>query len=118
AAPAAPPEVKRRTAGSTARSIFTPLRIEGVKPVLIVFLFYCGIESTMGLWGSTFLIREKGLDVSTAAAWVSLFYASITFGRFVSGFLTLRMSSKALIRSGEIAILIGVIGLLLPLPDV
>lgn len=110
-------DTRRRTAASAAKSIFAPLRIEGVKPVLIVFLFYCGIESTMGLWGSTFLIRVKGLDVSTAAAWVSLFYGSITFGRFISGFLTMRMSSKALIRSGEIAILIGVIALLLPLPD-
>lgn len=115
--PAAPPATSRKTVGSRAKSILAPLSIEGVRPVLIVFLFYCGIEATMGLWGSTYLIEVKGMDVATAASWVSLFYGSITFGRFISGFVTMRMSSKALIRSGEIAILIGVIGLLLPLPN-
>ena len=114
----APIETERRSAASRAKGIFSPLRIRGVKPVLVVFLFYCGLEATMGLWGSTFLIRVKGIDVATAAAWVSLYYGSITAGRFISGFVTMRMSSKALIRSGEIAILLGVLGLLLPLPDV
>lgn len=107
----------RRSALGAARSVFYPLRIEGVKPVLIVFLFYCAIEATMGLWGSTFLIRVKGIDVATAG-WVSLFYGSITLGRFIAGFVTMRLSSKALIRTGEVAILAGVICLLLPLPDV
>lgn len=114
----AKPADKRNTPLGAARSVFYPLRIVGVKPVLIVFLFYCGLEATMGLWGSSFLIRVKGIDVATAAGWVSLFYGSITLGRFISGFVTMRMSSKTLIRSGEIAILIGVICLLLPLPDV
>lgn len=112
-----PAERRRNSAASAAKGIFAPLRIEGVKPVLIVFLLYCGIESTMGLWGSSFLIRVKGIDVATAAAWVSLYYGSITVGRFISGFVTMRMDNKTLIRSGEILILIGVIGLLLPLPD-
>lgn len=101
-----------------ARSIFSPLQIEGVKPVLIVFLFYCGVEWTMGLWGSSFLIRVKGIEVATAASWVSLYYGSITFGRFISGFVTLHMSNKMLIRTGEITILIGGLFLLLPLPDI
>jgi fucose permease len=108
---------RRKSALGAATSVFHPLRIKGVTPVLIVFFFYCGVEATMGLWGSTFLIRVKGIDVATAAGWVSLFYGSLTLGRFISGFVTLRMSSKALIRTGEIAILAGVILLLLPLPD-
>lgn len=110
-------KLERKSALDTAKSVFSPLQIEGVKPVLIVFLFYCGVEWTMGLWGSSFLIRVKGIDVATAAEWVSLYYGSITFGRFISGFMTMRMSSKNLIRTGEIAILIGAVFLLLPLPD-
>lgn len=110
-----PAESERK---SRAKGIFAPLSIAGVKPVLIVFLFYCGLEASIGLWGSTYLINVKGVDVATAASWVSLFFGSITVGRFVSGFMTMRLSSKALIRSGEISILIGIIGLLLPLPAV
>lgn len=116
----APPvniQAERKTALNTAKGLFSPLRINGVTPVLIVFFFYCGIEATMGLWGSSFLIRVKGIDIATAANWVSLFYGSITLGRFISGFVTMRVSSKALIRSGEIAILTGALFLLLPLSD-
>lgn len=101
---------------AAAQSLLRPLRIDGVRPVLIVFLFYCGIESAIGLWGSSFLVRTKGVDVATAAGWVSLFYGAITLGRFVSGFVTMGVSSKMLMRAGEVAILLGVIALLLPLP--
>ncbi|MCB9460127.1 MAG: MFS transporter [Anaerolineaceae bacterium] len=100
----------------TRKGIFFPLKIPGVKSVLLVFLFYCGIESTMGLWGSSYLVRVKGLDVATAATWVSLFFGAVTLGRFISGFISLRMSSEALIRLGEVIILIGVILMVLPLP--
>jgi fucose permease len=100
------------------KSVFYPLRVTGVNSVLIIFLFYCGVESTMGLWGSSFLVKVKGLDVATAATWVSLFYGSITLGRFISGFVTMTMSSKTLIRAGEIGILLGVILLLVPLPEI
>lgn len=111
-------EVQDQSDKKVTRGIFSPLRIDGVKPVLMVFLFYCGVEATVGLWGSTFLIRVKGINVVTAAGWVSLYFGSITLGRFISGFVTMRVSSKTLIRAGEIAILSGAIGLLLPLPSV
>ena len=113
-----PSEKKHQSDKNTTGGIFSPLRIDGVKPVLVVFLFYCGVEATVGLWGSTFLIQVKGVDVVTAAGWVSLYFGSITLGRFISGFVSMRVSSKTLIRAGEIAILIGAIGLLLPLPSV
>ncbi len=116
AAPGAATAPTRRTPTSMLRSIFRPLRIPGVAPVLVVFFFYCGIESTVGLWGSSFLVRVKGVEVATAAAWVSLFYAAITLGRLVSGFVSMRVSSKALMRTGELAILLGVLLLFLPLP--
>ncbi len=100
------------------KGIFYPLQVEGVKTVLLIFLFYCGIEATMGLWGSSYLVKIKGLDVSTAAAWVSVFYGSITVGRLISGFVTMGMRSQTLIRVGEGSILLGVILLLLPLPTI
>jgi len=98
--------------------ILSPLRIKGVTPVLIVFFLYCGIEWTVGLWGSSFLVRVKGVDVATAAIWVSIYFGSITFGRFINGFVAMRLSSKTIIRSGELSILAGVLALLLPLPDI
>ena len=92
------------------------LRIPGVKLVLVSFVFYCATESTAGLWGSSYLVNYKGLPASQAARWISLFYGSITIGRLLSGFLTMKINNKILIRLGQVICIIGAICLLLPLP--
>lgn len=91
--------------------------IKGVKTTLIAFLFYCGVEMTVGLWGASFLVGTRELDAQTAAAWISMYYGGITIGRLLSGFITLRVSNKILIRSGQLVALAGGVILLLPLPD-
>ncbi|MFJ5624635.1 MFS transporter [Peribacillus loiseleuriae] len=93
-----------------------PLQIKGVKLALVSFLFYCGVESTMGLWGSSYLVNVKGLSVAIAAQWVSLYYAGITVGRLITGFITMKVSNRILIRAGQITALIGAAFLFLPLP--
>ncbi|HCM25801.1 MAG: MFS transporter [Treponema sp. GWB1_62_6] len=94
--------------------LFFPLKIRGVKLALAAFFFYCGIESTMGLWGGSFLFKTKGLGAASVATWVSLFYASITVGRFLTGFVTYRVPNKVLIRWGGMVILAGVVLMLVP----
>ncbi|MBS4199285.1 MFS transporter [Bacillus sp. FJAT-49732] len=92
-----------------------PLKIRGVKLALIAFLFYCGVEATMGLWGSSYLVNVKELPVEVAARWVSLYYGGITIGRFVTGFITLKVTNKMLIRAGQMIALAGALCLFLPL---
>ncbi|CAM4198374.1 MFS transporter [Paenibacillus phoenicis] len=93
-----------------------PLRIPGVKLALVSFLFYCGVESTVGLWGSSYLVGIKGVDAATAASWVSLYFAGITVGRFIAGFVTFKVSNRVMIRAGQIIALLGAVVLVLPLP--
>lgn len=93
-----------------------PLQIKGVKSALLTFLFYCGAEATMGLWGGSFLVEVKGLEADTAARWVSFYFGGITAGRFITGFITLRASNRILIRSGQLLALAGAVLLVLPLP--
>lgn len=93
------------------------LSIKGVKLSLVSFLFYCGAEATVGLWGSSFLVNVKDMPAATAAQWVSLYYGGITVGRLISGFMTLKVSSRILIRAGQITALVGALLLILPLPD-
>ncbi|WP_299091587.1 sugar MFS transporter [uncultured Metabacillus sp.] len=95
-----------------------PLQIKGVKLALASFLFYCGVEATMGLWGSSFLVNVKGLSAATAAGWVSFYYAGITIGRFITGFITFKMTNRTLIQLGQIIALIGAVILILPLPSI
>lgn len=96
----------------------SPLRIKGVNLALASFLFYCGVEATVGLWGSSFLVEVKGLSASTAAQWVSLYYGGITVGRFITGFVTFKFTNRILVRTGQMIALMGAIILLLPLSSI
>ena len=86
----------------------------GVKQILIAFFCYCSIETTAGLWGSSFLVMEKNIPPEIAAQWISLFYIGITSGRFISGFLTLKLNNRQMVRLGQGLIACGVIALMLP----
>ncbi|WP_440897897.1 MFS transporter [Amphibacillus sp. Q70] len=103
--------------GNQANQEQKPLQVKGVKLALASFLFYCGVESAVGLWGSSFLVNIRGLNPATAAQWVSLYYGGITIGRFITGFITFRMTNRKLIRIGQITALMGAIILFLPLPS-
>ena len=48
------------------------------------------------------------------SSWASLFYLGITAGRFVSGFLTMKMSDRNMIRLGQVLIALGILLGLLP----
>jgi fucose permease len=93
-------------------------RIVGVKQVIIAFFCYCSIEVTAGLWGSSFLVFEKNIPPEIAAQWISLFYIGITLGRFISGFLTMKLNNRQMVRLGQGLIACGVIVLLLPLGNI
>lgn len=95
-----------------------PLRLTGVKYTLIAFLFYCGVEMTVGLWGASYLVGERNVPAETAAVWISLYYGGITIGRFITGFITLKLSNRVLIFAGQIIAVVGGLFLLLPLPEI
>ncbi|WP_411346944.1 MFS transporter [Paenibacillus sp. WLX2291] len=91
-------------------------RLRGVTFTLFTFLFYCGAETTVGLWGASFLVGSRQVAPDVAAGWISLYFAGITIGRFVTGFLTLRASNRTLILLGQVLAVLGAILLVLPLP--
>ena len=88
------------------------LRLPGAWQALVGFFAYCALESSCGLWGSTFMVLARGISPERAAFLTSLFYAGITAGRFVSGILTLRLDGHQLQRLGEALIGCGVLVML------
>jgi fucose permease len=91
------------------------LRITGVKEALIAFFCYCSIETVAGLWGASFLVMERGISAETAAQWISLYYIGITAGRFVSGFVTMKLNNRQMVRLGQVITGCGIVALVLPL---
>lgn len=90
------------------------LAIPGLKTALIVFFCYCTIEATFGLWGASYLVLVRDFKAEDAAKLVAIYYAGITIGRFISGFVTIKLSNQSLVYLGQGIIMLGVIVLLLP----
>lgn len=95
-------------------SLVNAIKIRGVTPCLVAFLCYCGVESTAGLWATSFTVGAYGLSPEVAARFGALFYLGETGGRFLSGFIADRMGDKRMIYTGSFVMLSGIILLMLP----
>jgi fucose permease len=104
-------EIKESQREMRFKEIF---QIVGVKQILAAFFCYCSLETTTGLWGSSFLVMEKGIAPEIAARWISFYFIGITSGRFISGFLTMKFNNRQMVRLGQGFVACGIIALLLP----
>ncbi len=113
--------VKRKEVGTggtevdaKALSIREVLKIRGAKEILFCFFCYSAIESTAGLWASSYLNLQKGIAAETAASYAGMFYLGITIGRALSGFITMKLNDVQMIRMGQCIIALGIIVVFLP----
>ncbi len=83
------------------------LQMKKVRLALYAFFLYIGVEATMGLWTSSYLISVKGIASDQAAVAVSAFFGFIMFGRLLSGFVSMLLNNRQLIQVGQLFILFG-----------
>ena len=88
--------------------------IKGAIPCFIAFFAYCSLELTASLWASSYLVQKWELTPEAAAGFASLFFVGVTFGRFINGFLAMKLSDRFLIRMGFAIIAVGVVLLVVP----
>jgi fucose permease len=91
------------------------LALPGAKSIMLAFFCYCALEQTVCLWSASFLTLRWEMSAEMAAGWASMFYLGITAGRFLSGFVTMKLNDTQMIRLGCGILGIGVIMVLLPL---
>ena len=113
----AKPENVQEGTGQSAKalSLSDIVRIPGAKQILFTFFCYCAVEATAGLWASSFLVEVHRITAEEAASFASMFYIGITIGRFLSGFLTMKLSDSQMIRLGYAIQVLGLLLVLLPL---
>lgn len=99
-------------------SLTDAFKEDGAKISMLAFLFYCGIEMIIGLWGSSYLINIVKINASKASLWISFFFAAITVARAISGVLTIRVKNKTQLRYGQGIIALGAFLLIFPLPPI
>lgn len=102
-------QARNKEKGEKRLSIMDVISIRGVKAVMLAFFCYCAIEQTAMLWASSYLVIARGLDGSSAARYAGLFFLGITSGRALSGFLTMAISDRGMIRLGEAVIALGLV---------
>lgn len=95
-------------------SLVEIFKIPGAKQVLVMFFCYCALESTSGLWAASYLVLYRGVSPEIGASLATMFYTGITIGRGISGFLTIKLNDKQMIRLGQCLIFVGILALSLP----
>lgn len=74
-----------------------------------VFAGISALESACLIWGSTYLTDHIGLTAEDAAARITLYFAGLTLGRFLSGLFARRLTPWQLIGAGQAFILLAVL---------
>lgn len=90
----------------------TPVHIKPVTSLAtwlapLAFLLYVATEASTGLWSASILVNERSLSAAKAGWCVSLFFGSITAGRFGVGLVANRLGNRRLIRLGILAAITG-----------
>ena len=87
-----------------------------VRQVWIIMLTTNAIEYACGVWGSTYLVTEKGFETKHGALALTVYYAGMSIGRFVSGLLSEKISTWKRIGIGVAVLAPAIAIMLLPLP--
>ena len=96
--------------------ITTLLKQKKVLMVCSIFFGSCAAEYVCGIWGSTFLVEAKNVEIDLAAKVVTLYYIGMALGRFLSGIFSNKLTSWQLIKIGQGITIFGVFFLLYPMP--
>ena len=88
--------------------------IPGAKECMASFYAYCALEQTVGLWAGSFMVLALGMEENLAASFVALYYFGITFGRFLSGFFTMKWKDEQLVLGGSAIVFFGIFLLFTP----
>ena len=108
------PEGTESETGEKPKRLGQLLRIPGASLILLTFFGYCAMETTAGLWASSYLVSARGVEAGTAARFASLYYLGITLGRFLNGFIADRFGDRNMIRAGLGLALVSILVILLP----
>ena len=87
--------------------VFQPVARRALWLAPLCFLFYVAAEMGTGLWAASILVNDRGISLAQAGFWVSLYFGSITAGRFGVGLVSDRLGNRRLVRLGATLALAG-----------
>ena len=107
----AEPEVTPRSL-----SLREQARDAGIRWIWLIFAVAVALEVLVGNWGSTFLVKVKGMEPAYAAAMTALYYFGLAAGRFISGLLSRKLTPWQIIALSLAVWPLSVVFFILPIP--
>ena len=92
---------------ATLEPQFKPVSARALWLAPLAFLLYVAAEMGTGLWAASILVGDRNLPAATAGLWVSVFFGSITAGRFGVGLVANRLGNRRLVRFGVVVAATG-----------
>lgn len=87
--------------------VFKPVAARALWLAPLCFLFYVAAEMGTGLWAASILVNDRGTSLAQAGFWVSVYFGSITAGRFGVGLVSNRLGNRRLVGLGVALALAG-----------
>ena len=87
--------------------VFKPVAPRALWLAPLCFLFYVAAEMGTGLWAASILVNDRGTSLAQAGFWVSVYFGSITAGRFGVGLVSNRLGNRRLVGLGVLLALAG-----------
>ena len=94
------------------------LKCRGVRLGMLMFLLYVGVEIGLGLWAYTLLTESRGIAPGAAGLVTGCYWGMFTAGRFLAGWLTLRISGSDLLRFSIFSAMAGMLAVILNIHEI
>ena len=99
-------------------TLFQMAKNRDVQKVWVIMLMTNAIEYACGVWGSTYLVEEKGFSIEKGALALTIYYVGMSLGRFLSGLLANKIKTWKRIFLGSVILAPAILIMLLPLPNI
>jgi fucose permease len=76
---------------------------------IFTFFIYTGIEVTGGNWAFTLFTEGRQIDEVTAGNWISIYWASLTAGRILTGMIADRVGPTRIVRWSMFGTVVGAV---------
>ena len=96
-------------------SLLQMAKMPEVRQVWVIMLATNAIEYACGVWGSTYLVEQKGFLPEYGALALMIYYVGMSIGRFVSGLLSNKINTWKRIGIGCLILAPAILVMLLPL---
>ena len=96
-------------------SLLQMAKMPAIRQVWVIMLATNAIEYACGVWGSTYLVEEKGFLPEKGAIALTIYYVGMSVGRFASGLLAEKIKTWQRIFIGCVILVPAIVLMLLPL---